>query len=146
MRDILPELGPLLDGITVTDPDLEFDYVPYGPHFDPDRNVEDGHAVITARELTHPRRRNNIGGGSARGAQFVEIVAMFEDDEDISDMDTYKRKVREAIEAVIRANEHDFTDSFSVAVVDRSDPSDIIGSVLRNQVVVTVEAKTSETW
>lgn len=148
VRDILPELGALLNGIQVVDPVLVFDYVAYGPHWDMDRHVAKDHGIVYARQTSKPTRRSNMGGGASRGSQFVEIRAEFEDHEDIADMDTYKRAVREAVEAVIRANEHDFTDSFSVAVVDGAgDPSELIeGEVLRNVVSVLVEAKTTETW
>lgn len=148
-KDIIPQLASLLDGLVVTgDITLTFTHVPWGRHLDR-RNYPADNGLITCEPIGHPRRRSNIGGRASRGTQVVDVHAFFEDNAGITDLDAWKKLVRKAIEDAVRAEENTFDDSFSVFVANDADRSGLLGestSVLKNEIVVTVEALTTEVY
>ena len=149
-RDIIPQLGTLLDGLVVTDGThtVTFVFVSWGRHFDR-RNYPADRGLITAREATSPRRPTNIGGGASGGKQFVDVHAFFEDHADLADVDAFKRLVKKGLEDFLRANEKAFTDSHYVFVDNAFDDSGLLGegtSVLKNEVRLLVSAHLHEVY
>jgi hypothetical protein len=124
---------------------LTFDYLPWGRHFDPTLRTA-GNGVITCRRSTHPRRPSNVGGGASLGTQYVEVHAWWEDHASITDVDAFHRSVVAAIEAIVRANEKAFTDSYYVFVDNHVDLGDLMDDTIRNHAQVLVSARTSEVY
>lgn len=99
--DVAPELGALLHNMEVTDGTttaVVFPYVPWGEHWGFEGSK------LTIQSPSHPTSPGNIGGGVDNELQDLQIHGTWGGEPGITDMDVFRRGVKEGIKAIVRAN------------------------------------------
>lgn len=86
-QDVIPNLAPILDGVTATGGGRTqaFRYISHGRHWDDRRwqALAGNDSVLTLRNISNPTRDADIGGGARQSRQFVDAMFWWQDGSDL---------------------------------------------------------------